>query len=71
MLIVRWIEDKEGCLLANWYDEEKAEHGGFAETVVPMDGREALKIIKGDPSLRDIPVVVLSTSGLDQDIVRS
>jgi CheY-like chemotaxis protein len=36
-----------------------------------MDGREALAIIKGDKTLRDIPVVVLSTSGLDADIVRS
>jgi len=36
-----------------------------------MDGREALKVIKGDDSLRDIPVVVLSTSALDEDIVRS
>jgi CheY-like chemotaxis protein len=36
-----------------------------------MDGREALKLIKGDPSLHDIPVVVLSTSSLDEDIVRS
>jgi len=36
-----------------------------------MDGREALKVIKGDETLRDIPVVVLSTSGFDQDIVRS
>jgi CheY-like chemotaxis protein len=36
-----------------------------------MDGREALKVIKGDKTLHDIPVVVLSTSGLDQDIVRS
>jgi hypothetical protein len=36
MLNLRWIEDKEGCLLANWYDNEKGEHGGFAETVVPM-----------------------------------
>ena len=36
-----------------------------------MDGREALKIIKGDPTLRDIPIVVLSTSNFDQDIVRS
>jgi two-component system, response regulator len=36
-----------------------------------MDGREALKVIKGDETLRDIPVVVLSTSGLDEDIVRS
>lgn len=36
-----------------------------------MDGREALKVIKGDSTLRDIPVVVLTTSRLDQDIVRS
>lgn len=36
-----------------------------------MDGREALKIIKEDKTLHDIPIVVLSTSSLDQDIVRS
>jgi CheY-like chemotaxis protein len=36
-----------------------------------MDGREALKVIKRDDNLVDIPVVVLSTSGLDEDIVRS
>lgn len=36
-----------------------------------MDGRESLKIIKGDPSLHDIPVVVLTTSSLSADIARS
>ena len=36
-----------------------------------MDGREALKLIKEDPALREIPVVVLTTSGLDEDIIRS
>ena len=36
-----------------------------------MDGREALRLIKGDPTLVDIPIVVLSTSGLDEDVVRS
>ena len=36
-----------------------------------IDGREALKTIKGDPTLKDIPVVVLSTSRLDEDIARS
>ena len=36
-----------------------------------MNGREALKIIKEDKSLHDIPIVVLSTSRLDEDIVRS
>jgi len=30
-----------------------------------------LKLIKGDKTLHDIPIVVLTTSGLDQDIVRS
>ena len=36
-----------------------------------MNGREALKIIKEDKSLHDIPIVVLTTSRLDEDIVRS
>lgn len=36
-----------------------------------MDGREALKAIKEDKALHDIPVVVLSTSSLDQDVARS
>jgi two-component system, response regulator len=36
-----------------------------------MDGREALEVIKGDSELRTIPVVVLTTSGAEEDIVRS
>jgi CheY-like chemotaxis protein len=36
-----------------------------------LDGREALRIIKEDPDLKEIPVVILSTSSLDADIVRS
>ena len=35
------------------------------------DGREALKEIKADPALREIPVVVLTTSKDDEDILRS
>lgn len=35
------------------------------------DGRTALAEIKKDPSLRRIPVVVLTTSKSEQDIVRS
>jgi CheY-like chemotaxis protein len=36
-----------------------------------MDGREALGEIKKDPELRSIPVVVLTTSKAEEDIVRS
>jgi CheY-like chemotaxis protein len=36
-----------------------------------MDGREALGAIKGDPELRSIPVVVLTTSKSEEDIVRT
>jgi len=35
------------------------------------DGREALREIKSDPALRQIPVVVLTTSKSDEDILRS
>lgn len=36
-----------------------------------MDGRQALKEIKGDPDLRRIPVLVFTTSKADEDIIRS
>ncbi|MGE3275897.1 MAG: response regulator [Vicinamibacterales bacterium] len=35
------------------------------------DGREALREMKADPSLRQIPVVVLTTSKAEEDIYRS
>jgi two-component system response regulator len=35
------------------------------------DGREALEEIKADPHLRHIPVVVLTTSKTEEDILRS
>lgn len=36
-----------------------------------MDGREALALIKATPELRTIPVIVLTTSSADEDIIRS
>jgi CheY-like chemotaxis protein len=36
-----------------------------------MDGREALDMIKRDPALRSIPVIVLTTSSQEEDILRS
>jgi CheY-like chemotaxis protein len=35
------------------------------------DGRKALQEIKGDPALRRIPVVVLTTSKAEQDVYQS
>jgi CheY-like chemotaxis protein len=36
-----------------------------------MDGREALQEIKADPSLRRIPIVVMTTSKAEEDIYRT
>ena len=36
-----------------------------------MDGREVLAEIKGDPSLKTIPTIILTTSDSEADIVKS
>nr|WP_312989696.1 response regulator [Crossiella cryophila] len=36
-----------------------------------MDGREVLSEIKNDPALRRIPVVILTTSEAEEDVLRS
>lgn len=35
------------------------------------DGREALKEIKSDPNLRNIPIVIFTTSKADEDVFKS
>jgi chemotaxis family two-component system response regulator Rcp1 len=56
--------------------------GAYADAVRPdlilldlnmprKDGREVLAEIKAEPTLRTIPVVVLTTSRAEQDVVRS
>jgi chemotaxis family two-component system response regulator Rcp1 len=35
------------------------------------DGREVLAVIKGEPELKHIPVVVLTTSKAEEDVLRS
>jgi CheY-like chemotaxis protein len=36
-----------------------------------MDGREALRLLKSDPLLRRIPVVVLTTSKAEEDVFKT
>lgn len=36
-----------------------------------MDGREALKELKNNPDFKEIPVVVLTTSKTEEDVIRS
>lgn len=75
---IRFVEDGEELL------EFLQNRGRYADTENPrpgmilldlnmprMDGREALKVIKNDPELRRIPVVVLTTSKAEEDIYRS
>lgn len=56
------------------------KRGNFAQAVTPdlilldlnlpeKHGREVLKEIKSDPTLRRIPVIVLTTSGAEEDIM--
>lgn len=56
--------------------------GRFADAVRPdvilldlnlprMDGREVLEAIKNDPDLQTIPVVILTSSKAEEDVVRS
>ena len=58
------------------------KEGEFADAVTPdmvlldlnlprMDGREVLAAMKSDPVLRRIPVVVLTTSEAEEDVLRS
>jgi len=55
-------------------DTNKFPQPGFILLDLNMprkNGREALKEIKSDSGLQKIPVVVLTTSKSDEDIIRS
>ncbi|MEZ4300676.1 MAG: response regulator [Polyangiaceae bacterium] len=76
---LRFVEDGEDLLD---YLYQRGKYAGGADAPRPglilldlnmprLDGREALEVIKRDPGLRRIPVVVMTTSEADQDIARS
>ncbi len=73
---INWVKDGEELL------DYLRQRGEYRDSPRPSlilldlnmprkDGREALREIKSDPALHTIPVVVLTTSRSDEDIVRS
>jgi CheY-like chemotaxis protein len=76
---IRFVEDGEELLD---YLRRRGKYSDPASSPTPglilldlnmprMDGREALAEIKADSQLRKIPVVVLTTSRAEEDILRS
>lgn len=74
-----FVEDGEELLE---YLSRTGRYAGALSTTAPglilldlkmprLDGFEALRQIKENPALRHIPVVVLTTSGADEDIART
>lgn len=76
---LRWVEDGEELLdylhrRGRWAPPADAPRPGLILLDLNMprkDGREALREIKADPALRRIPVVVLTTSAADRDVMGS
>ncbi len=56
------------------YNEHNAPRPGLILLDLNMpkkDGREALQEIKSDPDLKSIPVIILTTSKVEEDIIKS
>lgn len=76
---LRFVEDGEQLLdylrrRGRWADPALSPRPGVVllDLNMPrMDGREALAAIKADPELRRIPIVVLTTSRAEADVLRS
>lgn len=76
---VSFVEDGEELLdyllrRGAWTDPTSSPRPGLIllDLNMPrMDGREALRQIKADPALCKIPVVVLTTSKQEEDILRT
>lgn len=73
---LHWVEDGETAL------EYLLQQGDYGNTPRPdlivldlnlpgMDGQEVLTSVKSDPTLKRIPVIVLTTSEDEEDILKS
>lgn len=61
---------KKGEYSSNSYDKQKMII--LLDLNMPkVDGREALKKIKEDKNLRKIPIIVLTTSKAEEDVIKS
>ena len=76
---LHFVEDGEElmdylCQRGQYADPDTSPRPGLILLDLNMprkDGREALEEIKADPNLRRIPIVVLTTSKAEEDILRS
>jgi len=76
---MNWVKDGEELMdylhrRGNFIDPEESPIPGIILLDLNMprkDGREALKEIKSDPALRKIPIIILTTSKAEEDILRS
>lgn len=76
---LRFVEDGEELLdylyhRGRYSDQKDAPRPGVILLDLNMprkDGREALREIKADPDLRQIPILVLTTSKAEEDIYRT
>jgi CheY-like chemotaxis protein len=64
-------DDEDVRLMAQEAVEEARLANELHLNMPRKDGREALQEIKADPMLRRIPVVVLTTSKAEEDILRT
>lgn len=73
---LHWVEDGETAMEYLYQQDEYASVPRpdliLLDLNLPgMDGREVLAAVKSDPSLKLIPVVILTTSADEHDVLRS
>ncbi len=73
---LHWVEEGEAAMdflhqRGNYANETRPDLILLDLNLPGMDGREVLAEVKADPELKRIPVVVLTTSSNEADVLRS